>query len=70
MIKVTCLPNYHLLGDLHTTGIIPGTFVMTSSLQGGQKHLCSPCFPSRRNTVPLPTKDLWGIFYLEAGILS
>ena len=28
MIKVTCLPNYYLFGDLHTAGIIPSTFLL------------------------------------------
>ena len=28
MIKVTCLPNYYLFGDLHTADIIPSTFLL------------------------------------------
>ena len=28
MIKVTCLPNYYLFGDLHTAGIIPSTLLL------------------------------------------
>ena len=31
MIKVTCLPNYYLFGDLHTADIIPSTFFVVEA---------------------------------------